>query len=182
MLTEELVTYVRAQLVANLPPAEITQVLLAQGWSEIDVSAALAQAVVPPPSQPVETTSQPMTIGQSNQVHPSSVGQSAQQADAITKWQQDSWRLKDVLNLKDMKWYEWLAALPGIFLFVRGGMVGAVFGLFCWTVSIKFSRHPSHSRTTKIMLVIGVIVGTYIVYFLVATILVALLSGFLQGQ
>ena len=32
------------------------------------------------------------------------------------------------------------------------------------------------------MLVIGVIVGTYIVYFLVATILVALLSGFLQGQ
>lgn len=182
MLTEELVTYVRDQLAITLPPAEITQVLLAQGWSEIDISAALSQATVPPPSQTVATTTQPITIGQSTQTQPSLSVQSDQQAEALKQWQQDSWRLKDVLNLKDKKWYEWVAAIPGLFLFIRGGLVGAAFGLFCWTASIKLSRHPTYSRLTKIMLTTGVIIGVYIVYFLIAAILVALLSGFLQGQ
>ena len=56
MITEQLFTYVRQQLAAGVPTAELTKNLVAQGWTEQDINQAIAASsktpVVPAPPSP----------------------------------------------------------------------------------------------------------------------------------
>ena len=64
-----------------------------------------------------------------------------------------------------MKWYEWLALLPAFFLLVNGGALGGGIGVLGWSASLKIIRNESRTALTKILMVVGITLGYYVVYF-----------------
>lgn len=152
MITPELLQYIREQLALGKTVAEISNVLASQGWTEADIATAFSQVA---PASPLQDTQ--VTSVQSNNV--------------------ESWRLQNILDFKHMKWYEWLAFLPTIFLIINGGMIGAVIGLLGWGVILCVIRKTTYSKFVKIFLVLSTIVGFFVLQTVVAIVFTSLVNG-----
>ena len=152
MITPELLQYIREQLALGKTVAEISTILASQGWTEADIKAAFSQVAPTPPLQNTQFTS----------VQPDSV---------------ESWRLQNILDFKHMKWYEWLAFLPTIFLIINGGMIGAVIGLLGWGVILYVIRKTTYSKFVKIFLVLSTIVGFFVLQTVAAIVFTSLVNG-----
>lgn len=152
MITPELLQYIREQLALGKTVAEISTILASQGWTEADIKAAFSQVAPTPPLQNTQFTS----------VQPDSV---------------ESWRLQNILDVKHMKWYEWLAFLPTIFLIINGGMIGAVIGLLGWGVILYVIRKTTYSKFVKIFLVLSTIVGFFVLQTVAAIVFTSLVNG-----
>ena len=84
----------------------------------------------------------------------------------------------NIFDFKNMKWYEWIACIPAIILLVQGGLVGGVVGFLGWSYSLKAMRSPNRSTSMKVISVIGIILASYIGYFVIAGFILSLFSGY----
>lgn len=127
----------------------------------------------PTPTPASSSINSESNITASPPAYPSSI-------DVNSKSSTSESKLKHLFDFKNLKWYEYLAILPFFILLVRGGAIGGGLGVLGWGLTLKVSRNDNYSKGKKIILGLGIIIGSFIVYFIGAMVFATIINSTFQ--
>lgn len=82
---------------------------------------------------------------------------------------------KNIFDTKKLKWYELLLYIPVLLLVGIGGMLSAFVSLIGANISLKVIRNTRYSNFVKLLIVTGITLLYYIIWFVGLSVLVYLL-------
>jgi hypothetical protein len=174
MVTPEIIEYVRQQLNAGQDEQAVRNALSATGWIQEDTDAALRLAR--------ETQSTPNAVNAVSPVQTDTIAMGVlgpvQNVNMVVPGVvKRSGGVPRLFDFKSLRWYEWMAMVPVLFLLARGGAIGAGVAILGWRASLYVTRNDSLSVPVKTFCVIGITLGYCFFYFAIAVAFVLLTRG-----
>jgi hypothetical protein len=173
MVTPELISFVKDQRIQGLSDESIKAAMLAKGWNETDIEAALLRVDVAPNTPKLKGF-----FYHAPQPQVSAAGPTASSTTFLASQPEDI-KPDSIFDFRKLKWYEIVATLPVFILLVNGGLLGAAIGLLGWPLCMKVIRAQSFSMVVKIISVLLINLSYFVIYFFAAGFLVEIISRLL---